>query len=175
MQETKGYIPPECLVQNAQRLVSINSRFHPSKVGIDWCMSREKRLFERTLAMASAPFVMSLLGIASLVIWKQPLIRLQKAHPGMITYVTKIRSMVIGAEALEPNSEIYPYNAFINYLKRGVKYGVFSMYGIFGRGDLDLFNHLSLDVMWLKNASLFVDLAILVRTVPAVLSRRGAY
>ena len=61
-------------------------------------------------------------------------------------------------------------------LKRlDVKPGVTGLWQILGRKDLPLHENLEYDFYYIKNRSLSLDLSILVRTVTAVLSRRGAY
>ena len=49
------------------------------------------------------------------------------------------------------------------------------LWQVSGRGELDFDDLVRLDFLYLERWSLFLDLAILVKTIPAVLSRRGAY
>jgi lipopolysaccharide/colanic/teichoic acid biosynthesis glycosyltransferase len=44
-----------------------------------------------------------------------------------------------------------------------------------GRQDLAYDDRIRLDLHYIENWSLWLDLAILARTIPAVLSMRGAY
>lgn len=61
-------------------------------------------------------------------------------------------------------------------LKRlDVKPGVTGLWQILGRKDLPLHENLEYDFYYIKNRSLSLDLSILVKTVTAVLSRKGAY
>jgi lipopolysaccharide/colanic/teichoic acid biosynthesis glycosyltransferase len=56
-----------------------------------------------------------------------------------------------------------------------VKPGITGLWQIGGRSDLDFAQQVRLDLEYIGSPSLRRDLAILVRTVPAVLSGRGAY
>jgi lipopolysaccharide/colanic/teichoic acid biosynthesis glycosyltransferase len=44
-----------------------------------------------------------------------------------------------------------------------------------GRAELDFNDLVHLDFLYLEHWSLAVDLTILLKTIPAVLTRRGAY
>jgi lipopolysaccharide/colanic/teichoic acid biosynthesis glycosyltransferase len=49
------------------------------------------------------------------------------------------------------------------------------LWQISGRSELDFDDLVRLDFLYLETWSVFLDLSILVKTVPAVLFRRGAY
>ncbi len=56
-----------------------------------------------------------------------------------------------------------------------VKPGITCLWQIGGRSDIDFEGQVRLDVRYIRERSLWNDLLILLRTVPAVLSARGAY
>ncbi len=53
--------------------------------------------------------------------------------------------------------------------------GVTGLWQVSGRSELDFDDLVHLDFIYLENWSLALDLSILLKTLPAVLSRRGAY
>jgi exopolysaccharide biosynthesis polyprenyl glycosylphosphotransferase len=53
--------------------------------------------------------------------------------------------------------------------------GITGLWQVSGRAELDFDDLVHLDFLYLEHWSLAVDLTILLKTVPAVLSRRGAY
>ena len=53
--------------------------------------------------------------------------------------------------------------------------GITGLWQVSGRADLDFDDLVRLDFLYLERWSVFLDLAILVRTVPAVFTRRGAF
>ena len=53
--------------------------------------------------------------------------------------------------------------------------GMTGLWQIAGRSDLSFDDLVRLDFYYLENWSLWLDITILVRTLPAVLGRRGAY
>jgi exopolysaccharide biosynthesis polyprenyl glycosylphosphotransferase len=53
--------------------------------------------------------------------------------------------------------------------------GITGLWQISGRSELDFDDLVRLDFLYLETWSVFLDLSILVKTVPAVLFRRGAY
>jgi exopolysaccharide biosynthesis polyprenyl glycosylphosphotransferase len=53
--------------------------------------------------------------------------------------------------------------------------GITGLWQVSGRAELDFDDLVRLDFLYLERWSVFLDLAILVRTVPAVFSRRGAF
>jgi len=68
-----------------------------------------------------------------------------------------------------------PFREFIALFNDKLPYGLTGLDGIFGRGDLELAESVSLGVLYGQEASFFGDLKILTLTIPAVLSARGAY
>jgi len=56
-----------------------------------------------------------------------------------------------------------------------IKPGITCIWQISGRAEIDFSGQVQLDVDYIENLSLWTDLKILARTVPAVLSGRGAY
>ncbi len=53
--------------------------------------------------------------------------------------------------------------------------GITGLWQVSGRSDLDFDDLVRLDFLYLERWSVFLDLSILVKTVPAVLRRRGAF
>jgi exopolysaccharide biosynthesis polyprenyl glycosylphosphotransferase len=53
--------------------------------------------------------------------------------------------------------------------------GLTGLWQVSGRADLDFDDLVRLDFLYLERWSVFLDLTILVKTIPAVLSRRGAF
>jgi exopolysaccharide biosynthesis polyprenyl glycosylphosphotransferase len=53
--------------------------------------------------------------------------------------------------------------------------GITGLWQVSGRSDLDFDDLVRLDFLYLERWSVFLDLSILVKTIPAVLSRRGAF
>jgi exopolysaccharide biosynthesis polyprenyl glycosylphosphotransferase len=53
--------------------------------------------------------------------------------------------------------------------------GMTGLWQVSGRSDLDFDDLVRLDFLYLERWSVFLDLSILVKTVPAVLARRGAF
>lgn len=78
-------------------------------------------------------------------------------------------------QQIEPNIPKDPYKTFVRGMDKGVKYGLTGMYGIFGRSDLTYEKRVELDAHYIEKANLAADLKILAWTIPAVLSRKGAY
>ncbi len=56
-----------------------------------------------------------------------------------------------------------------------VKPGITGLWQILGRKDIPLHDNLEYDFYYIKNRSLLLDIIIILRTIPAILSRRGAY
>ncbi|MBN1572465.1 MAG: sugar transferase [Deltaproteobacteria bacterium] len=56
-----------------------------------------------------------------------------------------------------------------------VKPGLTGLWQVIGRKDLPLEENIQYDFFYIKNRSLVMDLSIIMRTFPALLSRRGAY
>jgi exopolysaccharide biosynthesis polyprenyl glycosylphosphotransferase len=53
--------------------------------------------------------------------------------------------------------------------------GITGLWQVSGRAELDFDDLVRLDFLYLEHWSIFLDLSILLKTVPAVLSRRGAF
>ncbi len=53
--------------------------------------------------------------------------------------------------------------------------GITGLWQVSGRSELDFDDLVRLDFLYVEQWSIFLDLAILVRTIPAVLTRRGAF
>ena len=53
--------------------------------------------------------------------------------------------------------------------------GLTGLWQIAGRGEIDFDDRVRLDIAYVRNRSLRLDLSILIRTIPAVLSQRGAF
>ena len=53
--------------------------------------------------------------------------------------------------------------------------GITGLWQVSGRNDISYRRRVAIDAVYARSASLSMDLAILVRTVPAVLLRRGSY
>jgi lipopolysaccharide/colanic/teichoic acid biosynthesis glycosyltransferase len=53
--------------------------------------------------------------------------------------------------------------------------GITGLWQVSGRSDLDFDDLVRLDFLYLERWSVFLDLTILVKTVPAVFGRRGAF
>ncbi len=53
--------------------------------------------------------------------------------------------------------------------------GMTGLWQVSGRAELDFDDLVRLDFIYLERWSLALDLTILLKTIPAVLSRRGAY
>ena len=53
--------------------------------------------------------------------------------------------------------------------------GITGLWQVSGRSELDFDDLVRLDFLYLERWSVFLDLTILVKTIPAVLSRRGAF
>jgi Undecaprenyl-phosphate galactose phosphotransferase WbaP len=72
------------------------------------------------------------------------------------------------------NNEIEKYGSFFNYYA-SVKPGVTGLWQISGRNDTTYEERVQLDVEYAKKWSFWLDLKILVMTIPAVLHSKGAY
>jgi lipopolysaccharide/colanic/teichoic acid biosynthesis glycosyltransferase len=69
---------------------------------------------------------------------------------------------------------------FLDYTDRErqrllVKPGVTCIWQVSGRSDIDFDTWIDMDLEYIETWSLRLDLGLLARTVPAVLSGRGAY
>ncbi len=56
-----------------------------------------------------------------------------------------------------------------------VKPGLTGLWQVSGRSDISYENRVRLDMYYIRNWNIWIDLQVLLRTIPTVLSRRGAY
>ena len=70
--------------------------------------------------------------------------------------------------------EVAEYSA---YQKRrlSAKPGITCTWQVSGRSDIPFPEQVRLDIEYIENRSLWLDISLLLRTVPAVLLARGAY
>ena len=59
--------------------------------------------------------------------------------------------------------------------RHSVKPGITGLWQVIGRKDLPLEENIQYDFYYIRNRSLIMDISILLRTLPALLSRKGAY
>jgi lipopolysaccharide/colanic/teichoic acid biosynthesis glycosyltransferase len=72
------------------------------------------------------------------------------------------------------NDEVAKYGKWgMNLLT--VKPGITGLWQISGRSDVDYDGRIRLDMHYIRNYTVWLDLQILVQTVPSVLRREGAY
>jgi len=71
-------------------------------------------------------------------------------------------------------AEVSDYNDWYGQ-RLSVKPGMTGMWQINGRSDLSFEEMVKLDVEYITNWSLWLDVVLLLRTIPAVINRRGAY
>lgn len=72
-----------------------------------------------------------------------------------------------------PVYEVDHYNLWHSY-RLHLKPGVTSLALVYGRSDINYEDTYRLDLQYVKKTSLILDIKILLRTIPVVLSRRGA-
>ena len=72
---------------------------------------------------------------------------------------------------LRDNAKLEPWHR----RRSNVLPGMTGLWQIAGRSDLSFDDLVRLDFYYLENWSLWLDITILVKTIPAVVSRRGAY
>jgi lipopolysaccharide/colanic/teichoic acid biosynthesis glycosyltransferase len=53
--------------------------------------------------------------------------------------------------------------------------GLTGLWQVRGRGDIDFDDRVRLDIAYVRNRSMALDFSLLLRTIPAVLSQRGAF
>ncbi len=56
-----------------------------------------------------------------------------------------------------------------------VKPGITCIWQVNGRSDLDFATWVDMDIEYIENWNLWLDLTLLLKTIPAVLTGRGAY
>jgi lipopolysaccharide/colanic/teichoic acid biosynthesis glycosyltransferase len=71
-------------------------------------------------------------------------------------------------------SEVSEYEAWQFGRLRAIP-GVTGLWQVSGRSDVSFHDMVRLDLHYIRNWSILLDMEILVRTVPAVLTSRGAY
>jgi lipopolysaccharide/colanic/teichoic acid biosynthesis glycosyltransferase len=71
-------------------------------------------------------------------------------------------------------AEVVKYNAH-ECRRLGVVPGLTCIWQVSGRADLDFQQQVALDIRYIRERSLWMDFRLLVMTVPAVLSGKGAY
>ena len=80
---------------------------------------------------------------------------------------------VIGPRMICPE-ELNKYEQWdINLLT--VKPGITGMWQVRGRSDVGYEERVTLDMFYIRNWTAWLDLKLLLQTIPAVLSKRGAY
>lgn len=70
--------------------------------------------------------------------------------------------------------EIEKYGNYFSYYK-SVCPGISGLWQVSGRNDVDYAQRVMLDTFYVRNWSLWLDFMILLRTIPAVLRKNGAY
>jgi len=80
---------------------------------------------------------------------------------------------LVGPRMIAPE-EADHYGAFLER-RLSVPPGITGLWQVSGRQEVDYHRRIELDREYLDRWSLWLDLAILLRTIPAVLSMRGAY
>jgi exopolysaccharide biosynthesis polyprenyl glycosylphosphotransferase len=80
---------------------------------------------------------------------------------------------IVGPRMITPD-ELNKYHQWdINLLT--VKPGITGMWQVRGRSDVDYDERVRLDMFYIRNWTAWLDIQLLVQTIPAVLSKRGAY
>lgn len=78
-------------------------------------------------------------------------------------------------QEIEPFSLHEPYSSYREFLGRGIRMGLTGLTGILGRSDLKTSERVELDVLYLQQANWKADARIILKTIPAILSKQGAY
>jgi lipopolysaccharide/colanic/teichoic acid biosynthesis glycosyltransferase len=73
-----------------------------------------------------------------------------------------------------PLRDVNLFDQSIQRRRFSVRPGLTCLWQISGRSNLDFSKWLELDLLYIENWSLFFDLKILLRTIPAVFRRTGA-
>lgn len=80
---------------------------------------------------------------------------------------------VVGPRMISPE-EMKKYNQWgINLLT--VKPGITGLWQVSGRSDVSYDERVHLDMQYIRNWNIWLDIKLLIETIPAVLSKRGAY
>lgn len=69
----------------------------------------------------------------------------------------------------------YQFDKIKTPMKKGVRYGVTGPYALFGRAGLPMLERIDSDIEYIDKATLKTDLRMIAWTIPALLSRKGAY
>jgi lipopolysaccharide/colanic/teichoic acid biosynthesis glycosyltransferase len=72
-----------------------------------------------------------------------------------------------------PTYEVAEYDGW-HYERLAALPGITGLWQVEGRGDVSFEEMIRMDIAYVRNKSVWRDLRLLVQTVPAVLSRRGA-
>jgi lipopolysaccharide/colanic/teichoic acid biosynthesis glycosyltransferase len=56
-----------------------------------------------------------------------------------------------------------------------VRPGVTGLWQLYGRGKIEFIERVRIDELYIERCCLWLDIQILIRTIPAVLKQRGAY
>ena len=72
------------------------------------------------------------------------------------------------------DDEVEKYGEYFRYFT-AVKPGITGLWQISGRNDIDYDERVQLDVWYVKNWSMELDMTILVKTIVVVLSGKGSY
>lgn len=80
---------------------------------------------------------------------------------------------LVGPRMIAPE-EAEKYGAALEK-RLSVKPGITGLWQVHGRQELDYADRIELDLRYIDEWSLWLDVVILVKTIPAVLSMRGAY
>ncbi len=70
--------------------------------------------------------------------------------------------------------ELKKYGPFKNKFL-ALKPGITGLWQISGRTDLSYDDRIKLDIYYIENWSLWLDVQILLKTIPTIIKRRGAY
>ena len=87
-----------------------------------------------------------------------------------ILNVLKGEMSLIGPRPIVDN-EIKKYGDSFNFYKK-VKPGITGLWQVSGRNDIDYSKRVALDEFYVSNVSFLLDLMILLKTLPAIISKR---
>ncbi|HEX9012706.1 MAG TPA: sugar transferase [Anaerolineaceae bacterium] len=80
---------------------------------------------------------------------------------------------LVGPRMISPDEMARYQQAGINLLT--VKPGITGLWQVNGRSDVSYEERVKMDMYYIRNWSIFLDLHLLLRTIPAILSQQGAY
>lgn len=72
------------------------------------------------------------------------------------------------------NEEIEKYGEYIDYFYQ-VRPGITGLWQVSGRNEIEYDERVQIDAWYVRNWSLWLDITLLIRTISAVLARKGAY